>query len=212
MIRVLLVDDHPVVRAGYARLIEREADLLVVAEAGTADEGYAAFVRVSPDITVTDLALPGAGGLDLLGRILARAPAARVLVFSMYDRELVARRALAAGAAGFLGKGAAPERLVEALRHLHAGGRLSAAADTAQPRSIGAEDARRLGSLTAREFEIFRLLAQGHPPTRCAQLLHLSPKTIANYACEIRDKLGVETTAAMAHLALGLGIIEAAPG
>jgi DNA-binding NarL/FixJ family response regulator len=125
MIRVLLADDHPVVRSGYLRLLEQERDIRVVAEAATGEAAYAAFVADPPDVLATDLAMPGGGGLELIRRALLRDPAARVLVFSMYDSPLLVRRALEAGARGFLTKAAAPGNLVDAVRALHAGAAIS---------------------------------------------------------------------------------------
>ena len=97
MIRILLIDDHPVVRAGYRRLLEQESDLSVVAECADADSGYAAFVREQPDLSITDLSLPGASGLDALRRMRARQAEACVLVFSMHDELALVRQALDAG-------------------------------------------------------------------------------------------------------------------
>jgi DNA-binding NarL/FixJ family response regulator len=115
MIRLLLVDDHPVVRTGYQRLLEQAGDISVVAQADRVDLAYAEFVARTPDVTVTDLSMPGSGGLELIRRILARDAAARVLVFSMHDSALLVRRAFDAGARGFLSKSSAPEKLIEAV-------------------------------------------------------------------------------------------------
>ena len=203
MIRVLLADDHPVVRSGYLRLLEQESDIRVVAEAATGEAAYAAFVADPPDVLATDLSMPGGGGLELIRRVLARAPEARVLVFSMYDSPPLVRRAIEAGARGFLTKAAAPQSLVDAVRALHAGGRyLGADVASSLLKRDPASEADRLTDLSLREFEIFRLLAQGHSLTECAQALKLSPKTISNHQTVIKEKLGVTTSAALAHLAI----------
>ena len=118
MIRVLLADDHPVVRSGYQRLLALEPDIRVVAEAASADAAYAAFTEHAPDVVVTDLTMPGGGGLDLMRRVLRREPRARLLVFSMHDSLPLVRQALASGARGFLTKASAPESLVDAVRAL----------------------------------------------------------------------------------------------
>lgn len=212
MIRVLLTDDHPVVRTGYRRLLEQAGDVHVVAEAGDCDAAYAAFVAMPPDVFVTDLSMPGCGGLELIRRVMLRAPAARVLVFSMHDSPLLVRHALEAGARGFLTKASAPDCLVVAIRALHAGKRHlgpDLPASLLQPREPQHE-AERLATLSAREFEIFRLLAQGHTSGECAQVLRLSPKTVSNHQTLIREKLGVVTSAALAHLALRHRVINAA--
>jgi DNA-binding NarL/FixJ family response regulator len=214
MIRVLLADDHPVVRTGYRRLLDQAGDVRVVAEAGDGESAYAAFIAQPPDVLVTDLSMPGGGGLELIRRVLARAPHARVLVFSMHDGALLVRRALEAGARGFLTKASSPDCLVVAIRALHAGQRYlgpdlsPALLEDHAPR----HEAQRLTSLSAREFEVFRLLALGHSSAECAQVLCLSPKTIANHQSLIKEKLGVLTSAALAHLAIRHGVIQPAHG
>lgn len=208
MIRVLLVDDHPVVRCGYRRLLEQEADIRVTAEAATGEDAYAAFVAEPPDVLATDLSMPGGGGLDLIRRVLLRAPAARILVFSMYDSAPLVSRALEAGARGFLTKSAAPQSLVDAVRSLHAGQRyLGADLHATLLQRDPALEVERLAGLSLREFEIFRLIAQGHSLAECAQALKLSPKTISNHQSVIKEKLGVATSAALAHLAIRHGVI-----
>jgi len=210
MIRVLLVDDHPVVRSGYLRLLEQEHDVRVIAEAATGEEAYTAFIAEPPDVLATDLAMPGGGGLELIRRVLLRVPEARILVFSMYDTPLLVRRALEAGARGFLTKAAAPENLVDAVRALHAGRRyLGADLPAGLQQQDTAHEAERLAGLSPREFEIFRLLAQGQTSAECAEALKLSPKTVANHQTVIKEKLGVSTSAALAHLAIRHRVISA---
>ena len=210
MIRVLLADDHPVVRSGYLRLLEQEHDVRVIAEAATGEEAYTAFIAEPPDVLATDLAMPGGGGLELIRRVLLRVPEARILVFSMYDTPLLVRRALEAGARGFLTKAAAPENLVDAVRALHAGRRyLGADLPAGLQQQDTAHEAERLAGLSPREFEIFRLLAQGQTSAECAEALKLSPKTVANHQTVIKEKLGVSTSAALAHLAIRHRVISA---
>lgn len=211
MIRVLLADDHPVVRDGYLRLLEQTDDIHVVAEAATGEEAYAAFVADPPDVLATDLAMPGGGGLELIRRVVLRAPSARVLVFSMYDSAPLVRRAFEAGARGFLTKASAPEGLADAVRALHRGERyLGADLSPTLLRRNPADEAERLSDLSLREFEIFRLLAQGLSADDCARALKLSPKTISNHQTAIKEKLGVSTSAALAHLAIRHGVINTA--
>jgi DNA-binding NarL/FixJ family response regulator len=211
MIRVLLADDHPVVRSGYLRLLDQAGDIQVIAEAGDAAAAYAAFTAHQPDVVVTDLAMPAGGGLELLRRVLLRNAQARVLVFSMHDAPVLVRRALQAGASGFLTKASPPECLVDAVRELHAGRRylgreLSPTVLQRNPH----DEAERLAELSAREFEVFRLLAQGHSAGECAEALKLSPKTIANVQTAIKEKLGVGTSAALVHLAIRHQVISTA--
>ena len=211
MIRVLLADDHPVVRSGYMRLLEQTPDIRVVAEAATGEAAYAAYVVHQPDVLVTDLSMPGGGGLALLQRVHQRAPTARMLVFSMHDSPLLVRQALEAGARGFLTKASAPECLVDAVRALQGGQRyLDPTLPAALLQREPAQEAERLSALSVREFEIFRLLAQGHSPGECADALKLSPKTISNHQTVIKEKLGVATSAALAHLAIRHRVITTA--
>lgn len=201
MIRCLLVDDHPVVRAGYGRLLEF-AGIQVVAEAGDVDSGYAAYLANTPDVTVCDLSLPGPSGLELVRRIRARG-ASPVLVVSMLDAAVAVPRCIAAEASGFVGKDCPPEMLVEAVRVVHAGGRWF-------PGRTADEEAWRAGELahiSGRELEVLRLLAQGRSPDECAVSLHLSRKTVANYQTRIRDKLGIDNAAALVHFALRHGLL-----
>lgn len=223
MIRVLLVDDHPVVRTGYARLLEQAGDMVVVAEADSAEQALGHWsAGLAVDVVVTDLSMPGAGGLELIRRLLAHTPTARVLVFSMHDGDALIRRAFDAGALGFVAKSSAPQLLVDAVREVFAGrralhadaGPLAPAASDARALLDGGEagDKARLAQLTEREFALFRLLAQGHSLPDCARLLGVSAKTASNYQTLIREKLGIATSAALAHLAIRCGVITSSGG
>ena len=209
MIRVLLVDDHPVVRSGYLRLLSQDPDIQVVAEASTADDGYQAYGVHLPDVTITDLSMPGVGGLGLLQKILAREQQARVLVCSMYDSTQVVQRALQTGARGFVSKNAQPEELVKAVHAVYRG-EVAYSEDLKQEALSHAahDEVKRIASLTAREFEIFRLLAQGKSVAECAEAMHLSQKTISNNQTQIKEKLQVATLAAMVHLAQRHHVID----
>jgi two-component system invasion response regulator UvrY len=176
--------------------------MAVVAQAGNVDEACALFAKHRPDITITDLAMPGSGGLELIRRLRERVADARVLVFSMHDSAALVARALDAGAAGFVTKSSAPERLIDAV-HAVWGQRHYLSPDLPQHLSGASE----FESLTPREFEIFRQLAGGESLADCARSLHLSPKTVSNHQTLIKDKLGLSTSAAMAHLALRHGVI-----
>ncbi len=206
MIRILLVDDHPVVRSGCQRLLELEDDLRVVAQAASVDEACVLWARQPVDLTITDLSLPGSSGLELVRRLRERMPEARVLVFSMLDSDALVRRALALGARGYVPKSAAPESLIEAVRTVMRGQRaLAPGLPTHLLRE--ASDTGPLAELTPRELEILRLLASGLSAAHCARALHLSPKTVSNLQSQIKDKLGLATSAAMVHFALRHGLI-----
>lgn len=209
MIRVLIADDHPVVRAGYQRLLEQAGGIRVVAEASDAAGAQAAWSEHAPDVVVADISMPG-GGLELLRRLIQRDPGVRVLMFSMHDSALMVRRAFETGARGYLSKAGAPDNLVEGVRALAAGRRylgpeLPAQWLQADPLDEGA----RIASLSAREFEVFRMLAEGSSAQECAQALNLSSKTVANHQTTIKEKLGVATSAALALLAIRQGVIAA---
>lgn len=208
MIRVLITDDHPVVRAGYQRLLEQSGDIRVVADVGDGAAAYAAAIDHEPDVLVVDLSMPG-GGMDLIQRLCQRRAESRVLAFSMHDGAMLVRRALEAGARGYIPKSSPPERLEEGVRALHAGHRYLAPelpAELLRPHAP-LDEAQRLASLSAREFEVFRLLAHGHSASECALRLNLSAKTVSNHQSAIKEKLGVATSAALVHLALRYGVI-----
>jgi len=207
MIDVLLVDDHAVVRAGYRRYLEQSSDIRLVAEAASAEEGYVAYCRTSPQVSVVDLSMPGASGVQLISRIMARDPHARVIAFSMHGERLFITQALAAGASAYVTKNSAGEILIEAVREVHAG-RSYLSPDIRERVTAASPVAPGPDSLSPREFEVFRLLAQGHSVAKIADSLKLSQKTVANHQTQIKEKLGVTTTAALVHLALGSGLIK----
>lgn len=212
MINLLLVDDHPVVRAGYQRLLEQMGEMRVVAQAGDVDQAYAQFVQHRPAVTITDISMPGSSGLELLRRVLERDASARVLVFSMHDSEAVVRRALGLGARGFVTKSCDPDTLIDAVKQVHLGRRFLSpdlpAALLNSPALAPVVDPQ-FESLTPREYEIFRLLAAGKSLPDCARSLHLSPKTVSNHQTLIKEKLGLGSSAAMALLAIRHGVISA---
>jgi DNA-binding NarL/FixJ family response regulator len=209
MIRVLLVDDHPVVRAGYKRLLETDAAIEVVAEANDADSAYLAFVVYKPDVTVLDLSMPGVSGLSLLQKMLMRDASAKILICSMYDTPLVKRKALEAGAKSFVSKIVSPEILLLAIHAVHIGEEyMDASANSNFSQTALQDELDRISSLTLRELELFRLLAQGKTISYCAKVMNLNEKTIYNRQTKIRDKLKVETLAGLVHLAQRHQIID----
>lgn len=210
MITVLLVDDHAVVRAGYRRLLEQHPGVRVVAEAGSGEQAYQCFVRERPDVVVMDLKLPGMGGLEAIRRILRRDPGARILVFSMYEEALFAERAMQAGAVGYITKSSAPEVLIEAVERVSSG-RIFLGPDIREELALAERkrEANPLGKLSPREFEVFRLLAEGRGTADIARLLGVSYKTVANYSTGLRNKLQVSTTAELVHLAIQHGVVTA---
>ncbi len=183
-LRVVLADDHAVVRTGYRRLLELEDDMEVIADFGDSDSTCAWFARHAADVLVLDLSMPGRGGLETLARVKARQPALRVLVFSMHDSPAMVDQALKAGADGYLTKSSEPDALIDAVRRVARGER-PLSADVAAAMAEAADV--HLG-LSPREFEIFRLLAAGRTVEQIATRLFLSVKTVANYQTSIRQK------------------------
>lgn len=209
-ISVMLVDDHAVVRAGYRLLLAQSSQIEIVREAERGEEACQRYAECRPDVVVMDLSMPGMGGLAAIRRIRARDPEARVLAFSIHDEAVYAERALEAGASGYISKSCAPEILVEAVEAVAQGGRYveQDIAERLAAQQTGQDPAALLQSLSAREFEVFCLLAQGRTAREAAWELRLSHKTAANYATQVKAKLGVNTTAEMARLALQQGILK----
>jgi two-component system invasion response regulator UvrY len=210
-ITVMLVDDHAVVRAGFRLLLSQSSQIEVVREAERGEEACQHYAECKPDVVVMDLSMPGIGGLAAIRRIRARDPVARILAFSIHDESVYAERALEAGASGYISKSCAPEILVEAVlavaRNEHYIER-EIAERLAMQKVPGHDANGNLQTLSAREFDVFCLLAQGRTPREIAGELRLSYKTTANYSTLIKAKLGVNTSAEMARLALQQGIFK----
>lgn len=208
-IDILLVDDHAIVREGYRALLAKQAELRVVAEAGDGVEAYDKFKQCCPDLVVTDLSLPGSGGLALIERIKRRNAEAKILVFSMHQNPHFAIQAMRAGALGYVTKSSAPDVLLRAIRDVWAG-RPALSADIAQALALeklgGHHQA--LESLTVREFEILRLLVEGRTAEEIAVMLNISPKTVCNSHYLIKRKLGVGNDIALVRLAIKLNVVD----
>ena len=207
-VRVVLVDDHAVVREGYRRLLERTEDISVIAEVANGQDAYRVVCDMQPDVTVMDINLPGVGGIEAVRRIVAHSPEAKILMFSMHEDTVFSSRALQAGARGYVTKSAAPEVLVEAVR-LVAQGKLYISQEMARELAAQMLPGREtpIDALSAREFEVFRLLVAGHSLPEIAKILFLSYKTVANYQSSIKHKLDVSNTAQVVRIALSHGLI-----
>jgi two-component system invasion response regulator UvrY len=211
MIRVLLVDDHAVVRTGFRLLLQSQPDINVVAEAQSGEAACQMYAELSPDVVVMDLGMPGMGGLEALRRIRARNSAARVLALSAHDDPMHARRALREGALGFLSKRSAPETLIEAIASL-AAGRRYLDPNLAQKLALAEiEGATRspIEQLSEREFEVFIRLAGGATVQKIADDLKLSASTIGTHLYNIKQKLGVVNQSELTLLAIRHGLIVA---
>jgi two-component system, NarL family, invasion response regulator UvrY len=206
-VTVLLVDDHAVVREGYRRLLERHGDIVVVGEAADASEAHALFRELSPQIVVMDITLPGLSGIEAMRRMLDHEPGTRVLIFSMHEDVIFAKRALQAGAFGYVTKASAPGVLVEAV-HTVAGGKRYISAAVAQALALRADvlDAAATNSLSAREFEVLRQLVRGQSIKDIALSMGVTPKTVSNHQSVIRQKLGADSAVQLLSIAKTLGL------
>lgn len=206
--RILLVDDHAIVRQGYRRLLEGEPSILVVGEASNASQACQSAHELRPDVVVMDIALPGTSGIEATRRMLKDQPQLRILMFSMYDDAIYATRALEAGALGYLSKATAPEVLVQAIYAVSRGERyVSADVAANMARSVAQPGKSEIDALTPREFEVLRLLVQGEPVRSIGEKLGLSEKTVANHQSAIREKLGARNSAQLARLAAQMGLV-----
>lgn len=206
-IRVLLVDDHAVVRQGYRHLLEK-AGIDVVAESSNGESAYQDYSQHKPDVVIMDLSMPGIGGLETLRKIVVKDAKANILIFSMHDGAVFSSRALQAGARGYVSKASAPDVLVEAIVTI-AKGKRYVSPDIAQQIAISSlEGENPLRELSAREFEVFQLLAKGLSLEDIANILHLDYKTIANTQTRLRQKLNIENGSQLVLAAIRLNILQ----
>lgn len=201
MIKILIADDHAVVRRGLRQILAETDDLHVAAEAGTPAEVVAAVQRERFDVVVLDVAFPGGSGIDLIADIRRIRPETRVLILTMFSEEQYAVRAIRAGAAGFLTKETAPEKLVDAVRRIASGGRFISAELAETLASVVAGDAKSQPHelLSNREFEILKLIGSGRTVSQIADDLGLSVKTVSTHRTRILQKMEMKTNAELTH-------------
>jgi two-component system invasion response regulator UvrY len=207
--RVMLVDDHAIVRSGFRRLLDQYPGIQVIVESATAEGAYRDFLEYMPDVLVLDISMPGVGGLEIMRRILAREPDARIIVFSMHDVAAMAARAMRLGARGYVSKSNDPEVLAQAVIEV-AAGRQFLSPDIAHAVAIsmlsGQDDPLEL--LSAREFEVFQQVVAGRSAAEIAKILDLSGKTISNYHTAIKQKLNVTTDVELVRIALRYNLLK----
>lgn len=209
-IKVLLVDDHAVVRAGFKMLLSAVDGIEVIAEADRGEQAIQLHQKLRPDIVVMDLSMPGIGGLETIRRIIQRNETANILVFSVHHEQVYVQRALDAGAKGYITKNSAPgilplaiEKIVKGQRYIELG--LLKKTDE----TVENQDYQKIvEQFSAREFDIFRLLAKGLTVHKIADELCLGYKTVANYVTQIKKKLQISSVAELAHVAVILGIMK----
>jgi DNA-binding NarL/FixJ family response regulator len=214
-IRVLLADDHAVLRAGLQMLINAQPGMEVVGEAGDSQEALAKVRQLNPDVLTLDLTMPGGSSIQLIEQLRRECPHTQVLVLTMHDDPAYLRAALAAGSAGYVVKTAADTDLLSAIRGVCQGRTVvnvslpTATVQTALDRDAGAASAQAAGSaaLSPREREVLILLARGHTNQEIANKLFLSVKTVETYRARIADKLGLRTRADLVRYALEVGLL-----
>ena len=209
MPKILLIDDHAVVRAGFKLLLTTYANIEVIAEAATGEQGIQLSQQYQPDVIVLDLSMPGIGGLETIKRIIQRNEQAKILVFSVHDEPVYVSRALNAGAKGYITKNSAPKILPAAIELIQQGKNyVEQGLIKAISLSSESDYQKIIQRFSPREFDVIRLLAKGLISRKIAQELCLSYKTVANYATQIKKKLQVSSLAELAHIAVIVGIMK----
>jgi len=217
-VRVLIADDHPVLRAGLISLLASEADFEIVGEAENGPQCVEMAVKLAPDVILMDINMPGGSGLEALEEIGRQAPEAKVLVLTMHDDIGYLKRVLGVGGAGYILKQAASAQLISAVRTVANGGVFMHPHHT---RSLRSEEqvppgdpeaksplADRYQSLSPREIEVFRLISIGHTNAEIAELSSLSVKTVETYKSRLSHKLGLSTRASLVRAAIELGVLS----
>ncbi len=211
-IRILLADDHRLVRSGLRRLLETQPDMLVVGEAGDGEETVAETLRLKPDVVVMDVAMPKGGGLEATRRIAEAGMPARVLVLTAHAEEQYLLPVIRAGGAGYLLKSAADEELLDAIRTVHGGDAYlppPAAAMLLRDYMRRSGEGGELAELSPREREVVRLTAEGYDARDIGERLYLSAKTVETYRRRAMEKLGLQSRAELVHYALKHGLLAA---
>ncbi|NYT47264.1 MAG: response regulator transcription factor [Candidatus Methanofishera endochildressiae] len=209
-IKVILVDDHAVVRVGFKMLLATDERIEVIAEAERGEEAMQLYKAMQPDIMVIDISMPGIGGLEAIRRICARDSRAKILVFSVHNEQVFINQAIKAGAKGFISKNSAADILVDAIQQIVKGdtyiegGLTRENEDNATP----GDHQKIIDGLSSREFDIFILLAKGKTAHKISEEMCLSYKTIANYSTQIKKKLNVASVTELTHIALLSGMVN----
>ncbi|GAB1596371.1 response regulator [Lysobacter claricitrinus] len=211
-IRILIADDHTLVRESLVGLLQADGDVQVIAQAADGIETLEKANAVRPDIVIADLSMPGLGGIEVVRRLREALPQTRVLVLTMHQEDEYVLQAVRAGASGYLVKDSAASELLAAVRNLHAGrGHFGPQAARTLAQQLQHPE-RTLddpyGRLTAREREVFHLIAEGHTTKEVARKLDISAKTAENHRARVLDKVGVRNTAELVRYALRKGLLD----
>lgn len=210
MIRIALIDDHELVRTGYRLILSQQPDMEIVGEADDGQAGLLLLRRLEPDVALVDVQMPGLSGIELTDRIRRSKSRTRIVIVSMVSESPFPRRLLAAGASGYVSKGGSAEEMLKAIRVV-ADGRRYLAPKIAERLALEALDGSGetpFESLTTRELEVAMMLCKGHDMQHIAKALKLSVKTVATYKYRLFDKMGIDNTVALAHLASMHGMLE----
>jgi len=208
-VRILLVDDHPIVRAGFRALIDDISGMKVIGEADSGETAIEQYQLLLPDLVLLDLVMPGIGGAEALSKILAKDPEARVIILSVHDEPVYVKKILESGAQGYMTKRGNPESLLNAIKTVMDGERYVEPWLANKILFPGSQKGEVIDLLTRREFEVFLLLAQGFTINEISGKLHLSPKTVGTYQTHIFQKCKTANVASLARLAIRKGLIEA---
>lgn len=208
-IKVMLVDDHAVVRMGFKLLLQGSADIEVIGEAHSGEEAVRHFQALAPDVLVMDISMPGIGGLEAIDRVLAKHPPQKILVLSAHEDVMHARRVLKAGASGYLTKRSAAEVLMEAIRAVHKG-QLYLEPQIAQAMAMEQVSGSKnpVDALSEKEFKVFVELAKGKSVQDIADVMSLSPRIIGTHLYNIKQKLNAANSAELAIIAIRAGLLE----
>lgn len=212
LITLILIDDHPVVRAGYRHFFENTKEIVVVAEANDGETGCMLYQQYQPNMVIIDINMPGIGGLEAIRRIKLKNPAANILALSMHSSEIMVKRVLDAGAVGYLTKQCDPEQLLESVRQISRGkpyidARLASNMLSKNMQSNGKKYPMHV--LSQREFQIFTLLVEGNSVQQIAKIISISPKTVGVHHASIMRKLELQNTVQLMRLAIDCGLISA---
>ena len=211
MIKVLLADDHSIVRAGLRRIVEESGDMQVIAEADDGREAIQLVQKTDPDVAVIDISMPGVDGLEVISQLQTQRPKLPILVLTMHEEGQYVVRAIQAGAKGYITKQSAPEQLVNAIRKIHAGQRYltdEGAEALALRIARGSDGQSSLDSLSMRELQVLRRLAMGQTNREIAHSYHISIKTVDTYRSRLLKKLNLRNNAALTHFAIQNRLID----
>jgi two-component system invasion response regulator UvrY len=211
VIKVLLADDHSIVRAGLRRVVEESGDMVVVAEAPNGREAIQQAHETMPDVAVIDISMPGMDGLEVVSQLRSYYAKLPILILTMHEEEQYVIRAFGAGAMGYITKRSAPEQLVKAIRKVHAGGRYlteEAAESLALRAATGARGESLLDTLSNREIQVLRSLALGKTTREIGKGYNISVKTVDTYRCRLLQKLNLRNNAELTRFAIQNRLVE----